>query len=276
MSSAWLVSISIKDWNSLVKDSDNSNVINNSKVAVGDYLCIYVRESSSFKGIAKLDSMKKLQFEKFGDLNYFGVADSLEFVKDKDDVVKYLKNFSGIANLGKPIPAGDLEFISEQLIPSKKSQEVIEPQIQLKGNYTIGSDYEMMFKLENALRKFVVAKLKEVSKNWIKERAPDQEAVQKWKDRYAEHNKHNKWFHEQDHNLIEFSDFLDLLTLIISRKNWKECFEEAFGHRAIFEGKMIELGNIRNNIAHNRELGQEEKEALDLYSRQIYRLIGKQ
>ena len=260
----------------MIGSHQEENIFKNQKVSDGDTVCYYVRDTSSIKAIAKYQSEDSLQFQKVGDLNYFGIIDSLEFVKDKDNPIKYLKNFNGIANLGKPIPQVDIDFILEHMIqaPAKNSM-IVEPEILLQKNFTIGSNYELIFNLENSLRTFVVMKLESVSKNWIKDRVPDLRAIEKWKQRQADHRKQNKWFDEQDHSLIEFSDFLDLLTLIISRKNWKECFEETFGHKAVFEGKMIELGNIRNNIAHNRELAKEEKDALDLYSRQIYRLIGK-
>ena len=95
------------------------------------------------------------------------------------------------------------------MIPDAESNVTIEPEVRLEKNFTIGSDYDKMFKLENSLRKFVVTKLERVSKNWVKERAPNQEAVKKWKERQSD-EKQNKWFDEKNYNLIEFSDFPDL------------------------------------------------------------------
>lgn len=273
MSQNWIISITVEEWNILMKNQNKSKIINLKKILPGDHLCVYVRESSNIKGIAKLTENQKLNFLKIGSVNYFGIADCLEFVKDKNDVVKYLKNFNEIANLGRPISKRDLDFIIEHMVPDSESKTLIEPYLPLDEDFVLGSDYEKMFKLENILREFIVLQLEKMSKNWIKERIPDQETVTKWIERQTTAKKQSKWFNEKNYELIHYSDFPDLLTIIITRKNWKDCFEDVFEHKCMFEGKMIELSKIRNDIAHNRNLNKEEKDALDLYSRQIIKLI---
>jgi hypothetical protein len=72
-------------------------------------------------------------------------------VKDKDNVVKYLMNFNGVANLGKPISARDTDLITERMIPEIRSEAVIEHEVQLDNNFKVGSDYEKIFPYKNMM-----------------------------------------------------------------------------------------------------------------------------
>ena len=98
--------------------------------------------------------------------------------------------------------------------------------------------------------------------------------LQRWKERKGEAAKQRAWFEHEENEIIHFSDFYDLVTLIVNRGNWKMCFGKTFGKQSIIESKMYELIPIRNKLAHNRALTDEEIMALDLYSRQILRRIN--
>ena len=274
MPSNWIIAIAIKEWNQFLKMKILEN-INAPKISDGDLMCFYVVGTSSIKGIGKKLN-GGIHLEKIGDLNYFGISDRLEFVKDKESVIKYLKNFHGIANLGKPFSSTDMEVIASEMTPlATRTEGAVEKQIELKDtSLKPGSAYETMFNLEVSLRNFVSNELNKISRNWLNERIPDPKMLQRWKERKGEATKQRAWFEHEENAIIHFSDFYDLVTLIVNRGNWKMCFGKTFGKQSIIESKMYELIPIRNKLAHNRALTDEEIMALSLYSRQILRRIN--
>lgn len=270
----WIVSVSSEEWNSLL-EKKSWNDLKSKKPVDGDLVCFYVRGTSSIKGVAQIFDNRKIKFQKIGDLNYFGIVNNLRFVKSQEESVKYLKNFGGVANLGRPIPIEDMELISSQITPQKTLEAKIDEKIFLAPSLEPGTPHDVMFKLEDSLRKFIQSQLQQTSKDWIKERVPDPKIVERWQQRMEDSKKQRKWFEEENIDLIQFADFYDLVTLIVNRGNWKKCFEKYFGNQSIIESKMYELIPIRNKLAHNRSLTEEEGMALTLYSRQILRLILK-
>ena len=274
MSQDWISSVTVEEWNSIL---ENSQSFGSAKtLGANDRVCFYVMGTSSFKGVATRTPDSLLTFEKVGDLNFFGIADSLEFVRDKENPIKYLNNFKGFANIGRPIPPGDMELIrssiSTQELPQARVEEAASELTPEEA--TPGTSYETMFNLENSLRAFIVKELSSVSKNWIKERVPDPEMVKRWKDRMGEDSA-RPGSPKRNASLIEYSDFYDLATLILNRGNWNQCFKKFFGNANVIQAKMYELVPIRNDIAHNRHLSEDNELMLRLYSKQILKLISQ-
>ena len=274
MSQDWISSVTVEEWNSILEDIQS---FGSAKIlGSNDHVCFYVMGTSSFKGIAVRTPDSLLRFEKIGDLNFFSIADNLEFVRDKENTYKYLTNYKGFANIGKPIPAGDMEIIkshmSTQELPQAKVEETISELTPEEA--TPGTPYETMFNLENSMREFVDKQLSSISKNWIKEKVPDPKMVEGWKNRMEDYNK-RKTTETKDTKLIDFSDFYDLVTLIVNKGNWKACFEKYFGNVGVIQAKMYELIPVRNDIAHNRSVTEDEILMLNLYSKQILLMINK-
>lgn len=273
----WIKSITVEEWNQILKIKKANSENGKSRIATGDKICFYVIGTSSIKCIADVTGNGFLQLVKVGDLNYFGIANSLSFVKDHENVTKYLRNFNGIANLGKPIPATDMEMIYSQMTSQEIPQAVVETPTTIESSeIKPGSPHETMYLLENSLRAFISNELQKISKNWVKERIPDPKILQEWERRREQDKKQRKWFESKEIDIINYSDLYDLVTLIVNRGNWTKCFEKIFGKQSIIESKIYELIPIRNNLAHNRPLTDEEQMILNLYSKQILRLIGNQ
>ena len=274
MSQDWISSVTVEEWNSILENSQSFGSVKT--LGANDRVCFYVMGTSSFKGVATHTPDSLLTFEKVGDLNFFGIADSLEFVRDKENPTKYLNNFKGFANIGRPIPPGDMELIrssiSTQELPQARVEEIASELTPEEA--TPGTSYETIFNLENSLRVFIVKELSSVSNNWIKERVPDPQMVEAWKERMDDDNKRSG-SSKQNASLIEYSDFYDLVTLIVNRGNWKKCFEKFFGNANVIQAKMYELVPIRNDIAHNRHLSEDNELMLRLYSKQILKLISQ-
>ena len=274
MSQNWISSVTVEEWNSILEDIQSFGSAKT--LGANDRVCFYVMGTSSFKGIAVCTPDSLLRFEKIGDLNFFSIADNLEFVRDKENTYKYLTNYKGFANIGRPIPAGDMEIIksnmSTQELPQAKVEETTSELTPEEA--TPGTPYETMFNLENSMREFVDKQLSSISKNWIKEKVPDPKMVEGWKNRMEDYNK-RKTTETKNTKLIDFSDFYDLVTLIVNKGNWKACFEKYFGNVGVIQTKMYELIPVRNDIAHNRSVTEDDILMLNLYSKQILRMINK-
>lgn len=275
MSQNWISAITVSEWNSILENANNFSFLH--KLAENDIICFYVLGTSSVKGIAQRNTEGLLKFSKIGDVNFFSISDRLGFVKDKEHVVKYLKNFHGFANLGKSLSSEDMEIITSNLTTQETSQAKVAEShtVLVTENKKEGTPYETMFNLENTLREFVDEQLSSISKNWLKEKVPDPKMVEGWKNRMDDYNK-RKTTITKDTKLIEFSDFYDLVTLIVNKGNWKTCFEKHFGNVGVIQAKMYELIPVRNDIAHNRNLTEEDIMMLNLYSSQILRMINEQ
>ena len=273
MSQDWISSVTVEEWNSIL---ENTQSFESAKtLGANDRVCFYVMGTSSFKGVAVRTPDSLLAFEKVGDLNFFGIADSLEFVRDKENPTKYLNNFKGFANIGRPIPPGDMEMVrssmSTQELPQARVEEAASELTPEEA--APGTSYETMFNLENSLRAFIVKELSSVSKNWIKERVPDPEMVKRWKERMEDDSK-RPGRSKRNASLIEYSDFYDLASLILNRGNWNQCFKKFFGSAKVIEVKMYELVPIRNDIGHTRHLSEEDEVRLKLYSKDVLRDIN--
>ena len=275
MSQNWIAAITVSEWNSILENSNNFSSLH--KLGENDLICFYVLGTSSIKGIAQRKTDGLLKFSKIGDVNFFSISERLGFVKDKEKVVKYLKNFHGFANLGKSMSLDDMETIMSSITTQESSQAKVAEShtILVSKNKKDGTPYETMFNLENSMREFVDKQLSSISKNWIKEKVTDPKMVEGWKNRMEDYDK-RKTTETKDVKLIEFSDFYDLVTLIVNRGNWKACFEKYFGNVGVIQAKMYELIPVRNDIAHNRNISEDDIMMLNLYSKQILRMINNE
>lgn len=62
--------------------------------------------------------------------------------------------------------------------------------------------------------------------------------------------------------------------IITMERNWKDVFQSIFVRPEVIRGKLIELGILRNDIAHMRELKLADKEAFIAIGRQLLLTIG--
>ena len=82
----------------------------------------------------------------------------------------------------------------------------------------------------------------------------------------------SKWI-ETSPSLIEYSDFIDMK--IVIEHHW-DSFKQIFGKRKeIIVGKIVELEQIRNKIAHNRKLTDSEFIKFKSYCDEILKCIEK-
>lgn len=117
----------------------------------------------------------------------------------------------------------NLSFIYNRSIPKvveRKKPSHEEPQKILK-------------ELETGLRKCIQRRLEKVSKNWWKERVPedvqDRAELRKKKD-----EKQYPWHQKKNLPLVFYVDFADYVKIIRRRDNWRETFKEVFKTKRSF------------------------------------------
>ncbi len=82
------------------------------------------------------------------------------------------------------------------------------------------------------------------------------------------------WSSQQDLPTKEYLDFADYAEIITMERNWKGVFQSIFVRPKVIRGKLIELGILRNDIAHMRELKPADKEAFIAIGRQLLLMVS--
>ena len=80
---------------------------------------------------------------------------------------------------------------------------------------------------------------------------------------------------QQDLASKEYLDFSDYAEIITMDRNWNEVFQPIFVRSEVIRGKLIELGILRNDIAHMRELAPLDKETFIGVGRQLVLTIHR-
>ncbi len=159
------------------------------------------------------------------------------------------------------------------LLPSSSSpEEIIRERLDvsntplLKGTdienaYKMGQVYVAIHCLENSVRSLIRTVLKKTLGEQWWDKAASTEMKQKVITRKSRETKH-KWLSSRGADELNYVDWGDLVTLM--RKFPKE-FEMFIGSTKFAELKLEELENLRNTIAHNGVLPDDEIARVELY-----------
>jgi len=131
----------------------------------------------------------------------------------------------------------------------------------IENAYKMGQVYVAIHCLENSVRNLIRIVLKEIfGEQWWDKAAsnPMKRELAKRKSREGK----NKWLTSRGADELNYIDWKDLLTLI--RKFPKE-FEAFIGSTKFAELRLEELENLRNTIAHNGILPDDEIARVELY-----------
>ena len=82
-----------------------------------------------------------------------------------------------------------------------------------------------------------------------------------------------KLLNKKENELIDYFNFGDYYKIIIFKENWNKHFKEIFRDEKILYTKLSELETLRNDIAHQRELKDDELLLLKLNSEHILKCI---
>tara|TARA_R110002049_G_scaffold108883_1_gene257492 strand:+ start:6234 stop:7469 length:1236 start_codon:yes stop_codon:yes gene_type:complete len=108
----------------------------------------------------------------------------------------------------------------------------------------------LLGQIENRLRVVIETELRRIEgEAWLRRRVHG-DLRKKWQDRKeADHEQRGDSF-----PLLYYSDFMELMHIIIEGRNWREAFERFFVSKQDFQVSMQRLAPVRNTIGHNRPL----------------------
>lgn len=78
---------------------------------------------------------------------------------------------------------------------------------------------------------------------------------------------------ERSTPLLEYASFGDYLAIILEPKNWQELFRSIFRSRDWVMRRFRELQELRNRVAHNRDLDPDRAQILDVYAAEFLSTI---
>ena len=132
---------------------------------------------------------------------------------------------------------------------------------------------EIITNLENALRACVRNRLSQTTSEWWAERVPKD--VRSRAERYRERAQVVYPSVAAPEDPLSYVSFADYDDIILSDRNWEECFAPVFGNRAWTSTKLGDLEPIQNALMHSRDLTQHGIEKLRVTSRDILERIKK-
>lgn len=131
----------------------------------------------------------------------------------------------------------------------------------------------LIFKLENGLREFVVEELSKLfGPRWYKQRLPG-DILKKYADSISI-QRQIRWSKIIPHHPIYYVDFPDLKKIIERQDNWDDCFSKFFGRKDLISATLSELEPVRNSLAHNRLITADDLALLEGASTKIIHAIG--
>ena len=124
------------------------------------------------------------------------------------------------------------------------------------------SPYDILKNLELELRNIIESELSEITKQWWKQRVPQD--VRDNAKRKKEKNAKIGVSSTSNHTLISYIDFPDYEKIITRVDNWSDTFQYIFKDKISLSGKLRDLQLIRNSVSHMRDITKEEKQTLTL------------
>ena len=110
----------------------------------------------------------------------------------------------------------------------------------------------VLCELERRLRNVIRNRLANlVGPKWVRQRVPP-DVRERWQERQDEDRAEGRPVHD----LIEYSDFMDLPKIIVQSHNWRDVFEEIFRNAGEIDVSFRRLNPIRRALAHSRPLSQ--------------------
>ncbi len=180
---------------------------------------------------------------------------SVDFSPDFDSISEDSDPEAFVDSLTKMAASFDVE-LAKELLPS----ELVDKGHKLSGIY------QMLFLIENSLRRFVDKVLRDAEGDsyfaTIKLSTDIHNGVRK---RKAQEEK-NQWIRVRGDSDIFYLDFIDIKFLIIN--NWK-YFKAVFPDQSWISVKLDELYKCRCLIAHNSDIGSHEVDVIRINYKSI-------
>lgn len=148
--------------------------------------------------------------------------------------------------------------------------DILSDDIKQKGK-EMSELYVTLYCIENSLRNFIDKTLSEIlGENYFSQLSVPGD-ISKGIATRKKDEAQNKWLPLRGDKDIYYLDFIDLSKLILN--NW-EYFKKYFPTQGWISTKIEELYKVRCLIAHNSYAGEDEKELVSLYYKQIIKQIA--
>ena len=147
------------------------------------------------------------------------------------------------------------------------------------GKHRCIDGYKRLHTLENEIRIFILKTL--MSKHghvWWEEAVPERVRQKGWNtpEKLKQKELNTKIVDSETMlHLIFYTNFGDLKKIIEDETNWNIVFNHIFGKQGVVY-KLEELELIRNKIAHNRYLTEENEDNLKFYYKQLCRFVSRE
>lgn len=153
------------------------------------------------------------------------------------------------------------------------NSQIVEREEQVKKKEKENS-YDILKKLETALRKLIEIELSKITTSWWKQRIPQDVRESAEKRRIAREELW-PWYGSGSDSLISFLDFNDYVKIITRNDNWKDAFQKVFFDKELIAAKLRELDPIRKAIAHSRDMAHRDTARLQVNAEDILSAITK-
>lgn len=132
---------------------------------------------------------------------------------------------------------------------------------------------ECLFVLEVAIRELIIETLSaSAGPKWFKRLLPSDITQKYIRGKQAE--RAAKWSEHIEHHPLYYIDFPDLAKVLSA--NWKATFQRLFSNKEVFLGNLKSLEPIRNKLAHNRKLSENDRTVVMGVMTCFESAIGKQ
>jgi ATP-dependent Lon protease len=158
-----------------------------------------------------------------------------------------------------------VEEVLNDAIVGYKASPILEP--SMVAEFEVKEPSFIFDQLEHSLRSCIKSSLEKLSEKWWSARVPIdvREKAEERRER-----------DEMKRDPVEYLDFTDYLKIITKRDNWREVFNPIFKDETIIAAKLKELEPIRNAVRHSRTLTSEQREKLDMLTKDIVHQISSQ
>jgi hypothetical protein len=148
-------------------------------------------------------------------------------------------------------------------------EDLLPSDIQRRGR-EMSQVYTFLYCIENSLRLFIdKVFLAKLGDNYVEKIKLPGDIHKKIKNRKSGQEK-NKWLSIRGNNDLFYLDLEDLGRII--QNNWG-LFKEYFPDQNWIVGKIKEISNVRNLVAHNSYVKEDERDLLRLYYTQILKQL---
>ena len=182
----------------------------------------------------------------------------------RNALLKFREQYSHLASASSE----PTEILRERLDVSKTP---LLKSIEIENSYKMGQVYVTLHCLENSVRNVIRKVLKDLFGEQWWDKVASNPMKRKVEERIQRETK-NRWLSPRGADELHYLDWGDLITLI---RKFQDKFSNLLGDIDFIILRLVELENLRNVIAHNGVLPDEEITRVELYFKDWCKQVSK-